>query len=66
MKIAIGSDHAGFEAKEKIKAHLVKAGHDVKDVGTHSLDSMDYPDPARDVATLVARGEAQHGVLVCG
>lgn len=66
MKIAIGADHAGFETKEKLKAHLAKAGHEVLDLGTTSLESCDYPDPAAKVATLVAKGEAEKGVLVCG
>ncbi|HZU98505.1 MAG TPA: ribose 5-phosphate isomerase B [Planctomycetota bacterium] len=66
MKIAIGSDHAGFDAKEKLKARLAQAGHEVRDVGAHSTASVDYPDPARDVASLVAKGEVERGVLVCG
>ena len=66
MKISIGSDHAGFEVKEKLKANLIKAGHEVLDKGTHSLDSVDYPDFAAHVARSVAKGEAEKGVLVCG
>ena len=66
MKVAIGSDHAGFEAKEQLKTHLQKAGHEVLDVGTNSLESCDYPDPASRVAGLVVKGGAEKGVLVCG
>lgn len=66
MKIAIGADHAGFEVKEKVKAGLVKSGHEVLDLGTNSLDSVDYPEPAARVAKAVAAGDAERGVLVCG
>ncbi len=66
MRISIGSDHAGFEMKEKLEAHLRELGHDVVDVGTHDDDSVDYPDLAEKVGTAVASGEAERGVLVCG
>ncbi|HWC27086.1 MAG TPA: ribose 5-phosphate isomerase B [Solirubrobacteraceae bacterium] len=66
MRIAMGSDHAGFELKEHVKAHLQGAGHDVVDVGTDSDESTDYPTYARPAARLVADGEADRGVLVCG
>ncbi|MFU8890294.1 MAG: ribose 5-phosphate isomerase B [Anaerosomatales bacterium] len=66
MRISIGSDHAGFELKEKLEEHLRELGHDVADVGAHNTDSVDYPDLAAAVATAVARGEAERGVLVCG
>lgn len=66
MRVAIGSDHAGFDVKERLKAHLRKAGHDVRDLGTTSLDSCDYPDFAYAVGHAVASGEADKGVLVCG
>lgn len=62
----MGSDHAGFELKEHVKAHLQGAGHDVVDVGTDSDESTDYPTYARPAARLVADGEADRGVLVCG
>ena len=65
MRIAIGSDHAGFKAKEEIKKYLESKGHQVDDVGTHSLDSCDYPIFGRAAAELVANGKAQYGVLVC-
>jgi len=65
-KIAIGSDHAGFEAKEKAKSELAALGVDVLDKGSHSLDSVDYPDFGAAVARAVASGEVERGVLVCG
>ncbi len=66
MRIAIGSDHAGFEQKERLKAHLASAGHDMLDVGTHSEDSVDYPDFALAVGRAVGAKDADFGVLVCG
>lgn len=67
MRVAIGSDHAGFDQKERIKVHLAGQGYEVVDVGTSSADvSVDYPDFAEKVARQVARGEAERGVLVCG
>lgn len=66
MRISIGSDHAGFEMKEKLKAYLAEQGHDVVDFGTHSIDSVDYPDFASAVGQAVASGETERGVLVCG
>lgn len=66
MKIAIGSDHAGFDYKNGIKDHLEKAGHQVVDQGTFTDASCDYPDYAHAVALAVENGEAEFGVLVCG
>lgn len=66
MKIAMGSDHAGFELKEAVKAKLEEEGHEVEDVGTHSSESTDYPPFAARAAGLVARGDAEKGVIVCG
>ena len=66
MKIAIGSDHAGFAYKEKIKELLTSIGHEVKDYGTHSEDSVDYPLFIRPVALAVARGEVERGVVLGG
>lgn len=66
MKVAIGSDHAGFEAKEKIKVVLDDLGLDVVDFGTDSRDSVDYPDFGAMVGRAVASGEAQSGIVVCG
>ncbi|MDR5695363.1 MAG: ribose 5-phosphate isomerase B [Armatimonadota bacterium] len=66
MRIAIGCDHAGFLLKEEIKAFLQALGHEVEDVGTHSLDSVDYPDFARMVAEAVAVGRVERGIVICG
>jgi len=66
MIISIGADHAGFAHKEALKAMLIENGHDVRDVGTHSLDSVDYPDFGVAAARLVSNGTAQFGVVVCG
>jgi ribose 5-phosphate isomerase B len=66
MKIALGADHAGFELKERIRQHLLKQGVDVKDQGTNSGESVDYPDFARLVGEEVARKNADWGILVCG
>ncbi len=66
MKIAIGADHAGFELKEKLKVYLEDNENSVEDMGTHSLDSTDYPDYAYLVADAVQAGNAERGVLVCG
>lgn len=66
MKIAIGSDHAGFSLKEVLKEHLTQQGHEILDVGTHSDSSCDYPDYAKQVALLIAEKTAEFGVLVCG
>ncbi len=66
MRIAIASDHAGFELKEHVKAQLQSDGHDVVDVGPVSNESTDYPRYARPAARLVAEGDAERGVLVCG
>lgn len=66
MKIAIGSDHAGFSLKQELVAPLTSAGHEVLDLGTSSPDSVDYPDFAGAVARSVFSGEADRGILVCG
>lgn len=64
LSIAVGSDHAGFEYKELLKDFLGKAN--IKDFGTHSADSADYPDFAHPVASAVEAGEFTFGILVCG
>lgn len=66
MIIAIGSDHAGFRLKDAIVSHLRKQGHQVIDEGPMDEQRVDYPDFAKRVAAIVARGDAQRGVLVCG
>jgi ribose 5-phosphate isomerase B len=66
MKIAIGSDHAGFLYKEMIKDHLLPLHHTVKDFGTNSTDPVDYPIFIRPVAEAVARGEYERGIVLGG
>lgn len=66
MIIPIASDHAGFEAKEIAKKVIEKLGHMPVDFGTHSPDSVDYPDFAVQVARKVDAGEHESGVLICG
>ena len=66
MKIALASDHAGFQEKEKLKPLLKSLGVEFEDLGTASEDSVDYPDYARNVAERVGKGEAEQGLLVCG
>jgi ribose 5-phosphate isomerase B len=66
MRIAVGSDHAGFHLKEHVKAALAAAGHDVVDVGPATPGSVDYPQYAAEAAELVGAGEADRGVLACG
>ena len=65
MKIALASDHAGYNAKLAIKADLEGEGYEVREVGTDSADSCEYPDFALAAATAVARGEFERGVLIC-
>jgi len=65
VKIAIGSDHAGFELKEQVKKILAKLGHEVVDFGTNGKDSVDYPDYGIKVARAVASKEVERGVAVC-
>ncbi|QNR83778.1 ribose 5-phosphate isomerase B [Pedobacter riviphilus] len=64
IKIAIGADHAGFEYKEILKDFL--QNYEVKDFGTYSENSVDYPDFAHPVATAVENGEFTYGILLCG
>jgi len=66
MKIAIGSDHAGFQYKEKIKEFLRTLGHDVTDFGTDSEEPVDYPLFCLPVALAVARGEVDRGIVLGG
>ena len=66
MKIAIASDHAGFELKEKIKKLLDELDYKYKDFGTNSNDSVDYPDYGLKVVESVARKEYDRGILICG
>lgn len=66
MKISIGSDHAGFEYKERMIAHLKASGHEVIDHGTHSAESTDYPLYIIPAAEAVARGEVERGIVLGG
>jgi ribose 5-phosphate isomerase B len=66
MKIAIGSDHAGFALKEAIKAHLLEKGYEVLDEGTHSEERVDYPDYGAAVGRDVVSGKARFGIVCCG
>jgi ribose 5-phosphate isomerase B len=66
MRIAVGSDHAGYPLKERVRPILEAAGHEVVDVGTDSEESTDYPLHAAEAARLVADGEADRAVLACG
>lgn len=66
MKIAIGSDHAGFEYKQLISEELKSSGHQIEDFGTFSSDSVDYPDFAHPVASAVDSSTAEVGILICG
>ena len=65
MKIIVGSDHRGFEAKEQIKAVLSQLGHECVDVGTHNNHPVDYTDPAYEAAMAVSKGQAERAILVC-
>ena len=66
MRIAIGSDHAGFHYKEMLKQHLVAQGHEVRDFGTRSTEPVDYPTVIRPVAEAVSRGEFDRGIVLGG
>jgi ribose 5-phosphate isomerase B len=65
MRLAVGSDHRGFDLKDKIKSYLTANGHEFEDMGCFSADSADYPDFASAVAKAVVSGKAERGVLIC-
>lgn len=65
MRIAIGSDHRGLELKAAIIQLLIASGHGYEDFGSHTPDSVDYPDIARDVAGAVAGNDFDYGILIC-
>ena len=65
MKIAVACDHGALALKNKVAAHLEKLGHEVKDFGTYTLDSCDYPDYAAPAAKAVASGECDKGIVMC-
>ena len=64
MKIALGTDHAGFEYKERIKQYLLQRGHEVKDFGTFSSESCDYPDYIYPAALSVAKGQCERAIVL--
>jgi ribose 5-phosphate isomerase B len=67
VKLVISSDHAGFPLKEEVRAYLAKQGHEVVDLGAHSIDPLDdYPDFAEKVGDAIREGVAKRGVLICG
>ncbi|MCM1009553.1 MAG: ribose 5-phosphate isomerase B [Fusobacterium sp.] len=66
MKIAVGSDHGGFNYKNKIKEYLASRGIEIVDAGTYTAESCDYPEIAHKVAKMVAAGEVERGILICG
>ena len=65
MKIAIACDHGALDLKNALVTHLTQQGHEVKDFGTHTLDSCDYPDLAAAAAKSVASGESERGIVLC-
>lgn len=66
MKIALGADHAGYSLKEVVKNYLHREGHELKDFGTHSDNSVDYPDFAHPVAEAVESDDCDFGIVICG
>jgi ribose 5-phosphate isomerase B len=66
MQIAIGSDHRGIDVKRRVKSLVEGMRHEVVDVGTHTSESVDYPDLAFEVANLVGSGQVDRGILICG
>lgn len=66
MRVTLGSDHAGYELKQALIAHLQQNGHTVIDVGTCNTEPVDYPDFAEAVGLSVLRGESERGILICG
>ncbi|MDD6103413.1 MAG: ribose 5-phosphate isomerase B [Bacteroidales bacterium] len=66
MVLGMACDHAGYQMKEVIKEYLQKQGYEIKDFGTHSTESMDYPDVAHPLAESVEKGECEMGIALCG
>jgi ribose 5-phosphate isomerase B len=66
IKIGCAADHAGFEYKEFLKAHLTGLGYSVQDFGTHSLESVDYPDFVHPLAIQLELGQIDLGIVICG
>ncbi len=65
-QIVIGSDHAAYQLKEKIRQYIIERGIDINDVGTYSEDSVDYVDFGIKVSTMVSTGKYERGILLCG
>jgi len=66
MKVVIACDHGGFELKEIVKKHLMEKGYSVMDIGTYNTDSVDYPDYGQKAGEIVAKKEADRGIVICG
>jgi RpiB/LacA/LacB family sugar-phosphate isomerase len=66
MRVVLGSDHAGFEMKQKILDYVKSLGHEIVDVGAHDAAPSDYPDFAEALATAILSGRAERGILICG
>ena len=66
MKVAVGCDHGGFPLKEVVIEAVKAAGHEVIDVGTYSVDAVDFPDFTKKVGEKIQSGEAERGVVICG
>ena len=66
MKVVIACDHGGLELKEIVKEHLMEKGYSVMDIGTYNTDSVDYPDYGQKAGEIVAKKEADRGIVICG
>jgi ribose 5-phosphate isomerase B len=66
MKLVLACDHGGYELKEIIKEHLINKGYSIMDIGTHSIESVDYPDYGKGAAEAVASKEVDRGIVICG
>jgi RpiB/LacA/LacB family sugar-phosphate isomerase len=66
MRLALASDHAGYDLKEELAAFLGRTGHEVEDLGTHNREPTDYPDAAEAVGDALRSGRVERGILVCG
>jgi len=66
MKIVLACDHGGFQLKEALKEHLTKSGYDISDIGVYNTDSVDYPDYGKRAAEMVALGQCDRGIIICG
>jgi ribose 5-phosphate isomerase B len=66
MRVVLGADHGGYELKEAVRAHLEKQGFSVQDLGTHSSESVDYPEYGFAVGNAILGGEADLGIAICG